>query len=506
MAISYFVGIDNATDGNFTAFDDVISDKVLALKWRLGMSKPYERLSELASAEILLWNTFQEFSPEYVGSIIGKRLIIQSDDGTTLRTHFLGAITAVEPEVGLYAKQRARILAQGREAELKEHTVRLPMMLEFTADEAVQRILRQVKWRYDVLQGMCIIDRDWVDYSIIFPDDNFVHILDTGKSVFPYLGDDWAEGLPADKAIEQLVIAEGGRFFFNREGEAVFYNRHHLLQDSAIVATFDNTMDGIRYRHGGEILNEVEVQIRPRSLGNPNSLLWSLANPIRLKPGVIIRVTSPYKLDGFPVGAMTVHAPQRYTEFAAYLREDGLGFEMSHEVQVAMLEAGASSAVLEIRNRSRHTVYLTRMDIYGTALIAGDPVSVTTQEIESRTFYGAGRLMLNVPILADTEEAEAIAQWEIVRRKQPRGVVRELSTSTRNHPLETLSLSLFDRIRISELQTGHDGIYHILGESHHVEKGGTVHHVSWVLEPAESRQFFVIGIHTIGDSVVLAPR
>jgi hypothetical protein len=506
MSISYFVGIDTANDGSFTDFDDVISDKVLELRWRLGMSKSYERVSDVSSAELLLRSYFQEFSPEYVGSFIGKRLIIQSDDGTSLRTHFIGTISAFEPEAGLYGKRRTRVLVQGREAELKEQIVRLPMMLEFSADEAVQRILRQVKWRYDVLFGMCIIDHSWVDGSIIFPDDAFAQNLDTGKSVFPYLGDDWAEGLPADKAIEQLMIAEGGRFFFNREGEAVFYNRHHLLQEGEIVAAFEDAMDGIRYRHGGEILNEVEVQIRPRSLGNPDSLLWSLANPIRLKPGVIIRLTSPYKLEGFPVGAMTVHAPQRYEDFAAFLREEGLGFEMSREVQVALLEAGASSAVLEIRNRSRHTVYLTRLEIYGTPLIAGDPVSVTSHDMWSRTFHGTGRLMLNVPILADTEEAEAIAQWEIVRRKLPRGIVRELSTSTRHHPLETLSLSLFDRIRISELQTGHDGIYHILGESHHVEKGGTVHHVSWIVEPAESRQFFVIGTDSIGDSVVLVPR
>src|SRR5690349_21111564 len=151
MSISYSIAIDYEDNGSFTSFGDVISAEVLELRWRLGMSAPYQRLSEPASAEILLRNSFQQFSPDYMGIYVG----------TTVRTHFLGSITALEPEAGLYGKQQARLLAQGREAELKEQKVRLPMMLEFTADEAIERILQQVKWRYDSFEGMCIIDRDY---------------------------------------------------------------------------------------------------------------------------------------------------------------------------------------------------------------------------------------------------------------------------------------------------------------------------------------------------------
>ena len=73
-------------------------------------------------------------------------------------------------------------------------------------------------------------------------------------------------------------------------------------------------------------------------------------------------------------------------------------------------------------------------------------------------------------------------------------------------PTKTLSLTLFDRIEVIESQTGHDTTYSIVSEKHHIDKGGTRHRVSWLLEPAETGVFFVIGSHSIGDSQILSPR
>jgi hypothetical protein len=507
MTISYSISIDYNDDGDFSDLGDAISADVLEATWHLGMSAPYQRLSEPASAEILLRNQTRDFSPEVESNLIGKFLRIQSHDGTTTRTHFFGAITALEPEAGQYGRQRARLFALGREAELAQQSIRLPLLLDFTADEALEAILQQVKWRYPVLDSMCIIGRDSIGSSSIFPDAAFSQSLDAAQSVFPYLGDDWSEGLPANQAIEQLVTAEGGRFFFNRAGEAIFYQRYHLLQNNAVVATFDDAMEGLDYRYGGEILNQLDVEIRPRSIGTANTLLWELANPIRLKRESIICLTARYTRDGFPVGAITIKPPQRGIDFLAFREEDGSGDSMTQHIQLVLLEAGASAATLEIRNPTRRDAYLTRLEIYGTPLIAGDPVSVTVQDKLSRAYYGGGALALKVPILADIEEAEGIARWELSRRKAPQGIVREIQTSTSHHPLETLSLSLFDRIRIIETQTGHDANYQILAEQHQLSKGGTVHEVSWLLEPDEAGQFFIVGTHSIGDeSVVIVPR
>jgi hypothetical protein len=202
MTISYTIAIDYDDDGSFTALGDAISAEVLEASWRLGMARPYERLSEPASAEILLRNPDGAFSPEISENLIGKQLRIQSNDGTS-RTHFLGMIAALEPEAGQYGKQRTRLFAFGREAELMQQTIRLPMLLNFRADEALEQILARLKWRYAVLDGMALIGNCSIGSCDIFPDAAFAQNLDEGESLFPYLGDDWAEGLPAAQAIQQ---------------------------------------------------------------------------------------------------------------------------------------------------------------------------------------------------------------------------------------------------------------------------------------------------------------
>lgn len=505
MSISYSIELDFDDDGNFTDLGEAIQAEVLEASWRLGMPAPYTRLSSPARAEILLRNRSGAFSPEIAGNLIGKTLRIQSDNGT-VRTHFIGKIESLEPEAGQYGKRRATLLAYGREAELNTQRIRLPLLTNFRVDEALEAILSQLQWRYIGLSSMAIIGQSSIGSSMIFPDNAFAQNLDIGEVLFSYLGDDWLEGLSADAALEQLMLAEAGRFFFNREGEAIFYNRYHLLQDTAVVATFDDSMASLDYQYGGTVVNHLEVIVRPRTLGTPNKLIWQLANPLRIKKSMIVQINASYKVDGFPVGAMDVIPPVRHTDYEAFEEADGTGDKMSGYIQVILLEAGASAARFEIRNRAKRKAYITRLQLYGTPLFGGDPMTVSVEDRFSQGYYGFSSMRLNIPILSDVDEADSIARWELSRRNNPLGLVREISTNIIQHPNETLSLSLFDRIRIIESQTGHDAKYHIIAEEHHLSKAGTRHTVKWLVELAEVEQFFIIGTHSIGDTnVVIVP-
>lgn len=502
MPITYTIAIDFNDDGDFTDLGDVISADVLEVQWRLGMAKPYKHMAALSTAEILVRNPSGTFSPEVTSLLPSKRLKVQSDDGTTVRTHFIGAIAKVEPTAGEQGKRTAIIFAHGRMAELSQQQIRLPLMTNLTADTGISAILDQVQWRYDVLDGMCIIGRDSIGSSDIFGDDPITKTLDTGKSTFAYLGDNWKEGLSANEAIRKLVEAEGGRFFFNRNAEAIFYNRHHMLQNDTIAATFNDDMEALNYSYGDDLVNDVEVRILPRSIGTANSLLWSLLQTLTLKRNSETRITASYRLNGESVGALEISEPI----FSANSNSSGNGEDMSSDVQVLLMEIGASAAIIEIRNRSDAKVFLTQLDLYGTPLSTEHPLILTSEDMMSKTLYGIQSLQLDVPVVTDIDEAQGIAEWELLRRGTPQGTMRELQTSTRSHPSETLSLTLFDRIKIIESQTGHNADYNIVSEAHIIDKGGTRHRVSWLLEPAETGVFFVIGSHSIGGSEILAPR
>lgn len=491
MPITYNVAVDTDDDGDFGDSAENITNDVLALHWRLGMSQAYDSMAAPIAAEITVQNTAGIYSPEITTLLPGKRLRIQSDDGTTTRTHFMGFIAHIEPQPGTHGKRTAIIHAYGAEAWLPENMIRLPILTNVRADEVMRQILPRVKLRYPIFADYLIVGevgKNTLGRKLF--GEYIPSSLETGQSVFAYIGDIWGEGVPADTALWQLAHSERGRFFVNRSGEAVFYNRHHTLKDVTVKATFADDMVGMAYDYGAEVVNNVHVAIVPRIIGTPNTLLWSLAEPQLLNPGVVKRFAARYTdANDSPVGALTIDR----VSYTASTTPSGVGTDMHSQITVGIMLAGAGAATLEVRNQSDSPVFLRSLVIQGTPLMGGDALVIEENDVYSETYYGYRRLRLDLPLLTAIEDAVNIARYELRRRSTPGGRVRSLQTDTRQHPAAVLGLTLFDRITVQESQTGHDRDYFIIAEEHHVEKGGTQHRVAWLLEPADDDRFFILG-------------
>jgi len=73
------------------------------------------------------------------------------------------------------------------------------------------------------------------------------------------------------RALKDVVAAERGRFLYSREGKALFWNRHHLLQGGETsVPAFNDTMKDLAYQYAGldEFKNEVFVVCHPRAVSD----------------------------------------------------------------------------------------------------------------------------------------------------------------------------------------------------------------------------------------------
>ena len=500
MSITYSIAIDYADDGTFTELGDILS-----IAWHLGLPAPYTHIAEVSSASITVRNQSRDFSPEVTTDIVGKRIRIQSDDGTTTRTHFIGFIKEVRPQTGNQGKRLIEIVAVGRDYELTQHRVRLPFQTNVSASSAIEDIIGQIDWRYDILNGMCIIGRDSIGSSDIFPTERISQTIETGLSNFAFIADNWADGLNADRAINELAEGEGGRFFFDREGRAVFHNRHHLMLNNTISATFNDDMTDLLYEYGN-VVNDIEILLTPRAIEVSNTLIWSLANPILVRAGSTIQIIARYKIDDEPVGALEILTPKPHTDYTAHLEKETNTLNLTDDFDVRVVEASMSATVFEIRNRVVYDGYLTQLNLYGTPLYTRETLTFKAEDNNSIAFYGRHATQKVLPVITDVDEAIAIANWNLQRHSSAYGRVRELHTNTRSHPEETLSLSLFDLISIQESQSGHSANYAIIAEHHQVDMAGTRHQVRWLLEPSDSDLFFIIGTHSIGDEVILAPR
>jgi hypothetical protein len=265
-------------------------------------------------------------------------------------------------------------------------------------------------------------------------------------------------------------------------------------------------MEGLTYRYGADVVNHVEVAIRPRNIGAANSELWSLTTVQALPPNGVRRIVARYRDENDnPLGALQVN-PLRADagHYVVNTRADGSGANATGSVRVVLIETGMSAAVIEVYNHSHSTLYLQSLTVYGTPLIGGDPVTLIHADPESATFYGFHKMTLDLPALTSLDEADQIARYELGRRKAPAGIVRALATSTRSHPDHVLALTLFDRVTVAETQTDHSAEYFIIAEDHRVDQGGTRHRVVWTLEPADSDRFFVVGTHYPDGTRVLA--
>lgn len=509
MPIAYTITIDYDSDG-ITDLPDNITPDVLKLEWRLGLSQPFAAVADVAQARITVNNRTGRYSPERESLLPGTPLSIHSADGTTTRTHFTGNVHHVEPDAGEWGAQASVIVAYGRMAALAAQKITLAQQQQQSADAIIGAVLATVQMRRPVLDGFCIIDypaHNVIDNVNIFPADYPPRNFDAGLSTFAYVGDAWDDGISAQAAIRQCAASEGGRFFFNRAGEAIFYNRHRAVLQNTPQASFSDDMQGVRYAYGAALSNDLEVTIRPREIGAANTRLWALDSAVRLERESTIRLVARLRdANDNPLGALQITAPQAGIHYNANSLADASGNDETTAITIALMQRDASAAVLEVRNLTQRRVYLTALALYGTPLYMRDPLTISARDDLSITRYGLRRQRFDWPLLTDITEAQSALIYEQQRRSTPRGTLQSLTLDARFHEQAALTLTLFDLVTITESQTGHTGRYLVIAEDHTLDRAGARHHVTYTLEPAPADQFIVVDASDIDSAHVLLPR
>ncbi len=504
MTIQYRVAIDRDNDGRFAA---EIDQDVLKLRWRLGLRRAYDSMADYSWARLTVRNPRGAYSPERNRLDSGMRVRIQSDDGAAVRTHFTGVISHIEPDAGALGPRQAVIHLRDIQPWLDDSPARAEPQIDVTADQVIRDLLGQAVIRRAVIAGFCLIDVtgfNMIDQVRIFPPDHLTLSLERGKTRFAYVGDWWRESASIREAISDIVAGERGRFYVDREGALVFLNRHYTLLNETPVAQFADDMSDMSYSFGDQRLNRLTLLMRPREIGGRDSLLWQLPGELRLEQRSELPLTLRL-LDeqNQPFGMLAFDRLVSRFERGPENR----GYVITEDVAVEVTRAGMTFVDIRLVNRQREEVYLTLLQLYGQPLYRRDALEIVEADGEGQYVFGLKQLKLDLPALSDIATARAFAAYEVARRKHPRGLIHTLRLDAREHGSDALGATLFDRIRVSESQTGHNARdYFIIGEQHCVSDGGTTHEIEWTLEPADSSRFVIVDDSRIDDRAeVLAP-
>jgi hypothetical protein len=491
---------------------DNVTDVVKSAQWRLGFTQPYQDVSHQLTLDLTLDNTDKRFSPDYApgsgnpleGYVLPLRPIqVQSDDGlnapTSLRIHWKGWLDIVTPTTGKYGTRTADLHAVGAEDYFTNVTTTIEIQQNKRTDEIISRLLGEITIPPPLMQttipdviGYSEIDSNaWVSGDL-----TVASTLDVGKSTLAYAGDNWVRQNAKDDeqstfnvfaAISDTVSAERGRLFFDRESNVIFWNRHNTIENRTLTATLDNTMQGLEYNYAGqgEFTNDVTVTSHPRTISDDTDvILWQLEEPVTLEPEEEREIGASYKDE----------SDNRIGGLDVYL--DSITFEDA-EGSITIEEEGANRAMLRVINSTNDSITLNTCMVRGQKITDFGTVDAFAVDSASISLYGHRDMSLNLRAVDNQDEAQGIADFELIRRKQPSGKVQ--TVTVKSHGISgggqhshQLARTIGDRIKIIETQTGHTGEYFIIGERHKLSKSMTEYETTWYLESATEGHWFMI--------------
>ena len=492
MATRWKVEVDWNRDGTYSE----VTKYVTEVQWFLGFRAPYMGTASEAFLHVTLNNADRRFSPEnrsgpLYGNLAPLRPVrIQSDDGSTVRTHWSGWINMIEPAANKYGARLANMVASGAIQFLKSTESKIELQENQRSDAIIGALVKEVVFAPALSDAWVIGDPD---YSKLGESTTLANLeafsnYEEGILTVQTAGDNWVrQGGYSDqlkdtfdvyRGIRDVTAAERGKFFFDREGKAVFWNRHHILDKDDVDATFDDAMTDMQYSFASpdQTKNEIIVTCHPRSVAAEPTTLWELKDAvIRVAPGETREVYVKYKDEKDKrIGGKDVMV-------------EGVEYLQGHcAVEV---EAKANGANLIFKNESEDSEALVeKCQVVGRKIVDEGQMDARAIDQTSITYFGRRTLNINLPSIDDLDQAQYIADFERDRRKTPFGLAGSITLQSHaergggRHAAQ-LALTIGSLVRLRETQTVHDGTYIIIGEGHELAGGGKHWTTTWYLEP-----------------------
>ncbi len=522
MTTTWTIAIDWDRDGTFSG-DDIVTDRAIWINWFLGFRKPYMDIADNSVLGLVLDNRDRRFSPEYddvsnplAGKVQPLRPVrIQSNDGTTTRTHWTGWVESVHPAVNKFGERVVKLLCTGAMQFLTATETQIELQENQRTDQIIDTLIKEVIFPPALSSAWVVGDANFslLGESTYLADLTAYSEFEEGQMTLNMAGDNWVrQGGYTDqtkdtfdvyRGIKDITAAERGKFFFDREGKAVFWNRHHVLDTDTIEATFNDTMTGMEYTFASldQTKNDIIVTCHPRSVDETTTTLWELeGSVIRVAPGETREVYVKYKDENDTrVGGKDVTLE---------------GIEYIQGATTATVEAKANGANMVFKNNSTTTeAIIEKCVVKGRKILNQGQMEARSKDQVSITNYGRRVMNINLPSIDNLEEAQYIADFEKDRRKDPFGLAQTITMQSHanrggNQHNSQLALTVGSLVNVQETQTAHSDTYFIIGEAHELANGGRHWKTTWYLEPQIDTLPWKLGENTdrgkIGNGTYLA--
>jgi hypothetical protein len=447
-----------------------------------------------------------------------------ADDESTNRPLFRGWLHRISPKPGANMTRECLIEADGYFERLMDRPVSVAVQEQKTIDEIITAILQSeptyppgfTGWLlgvppYSNLGETTYLGTGPSDYSQ----------METGVHTFNYVGDNWQDGKSIYAAFRDLIDAEDGFLFEDRRGYLILYNRHYwqLDQTTPLDGTISETdiwFDRVDYRYGEGLVNHFTVGYRPRTAGTATEILGRHSNVITVQTGESKEVKINYSDNdsGAQIGGKDVVFAAT-TDYTANKLPTLDGKDITGFVNAEIVETGRGAKITFTNSWTKGPAYITGGSSDTTAITvrgkkitdfeAAEYVATDDDSIGEYELHPDKRI---ITLLDDPAYAESLAEWTVLQRKDPTGDIASLEIVLNKSAAKMrfgLGVTLGDRIKVSESQTGVDEEYFIVGENHFV--GNEFEHsVRYTLRPVSFVSIWIlgeVGYSELGETTIL---
>jgi hypothetical protein len=482
-------------DGTRDEGDD-ISAYVIDASWNYGMEQPYQHNAGEPVLRLTLKNADRRFSPEdtdgpHYGRLKPGRLLVVYDE-TNARRLWTGRVRSITPTMGQYlGPYRSVVEGSGPKWLLEAAEIDIDLLENVTSDEVIAEVLSKVENPPSFARAWRLGETGFSELgeTTYLADTELPSSLETGLSTWAYVGDNFDRFTTAYGAIANAVNAERGRFFFDRDGTATFWNRAKFQVNLTVVATITDTMASLDYGFGDDILNDARVIASPRALSATNGeTLWTLDEPLTLRPGEAREMRARYVSgEGQQIAGRNVQTPSTGASTLTFSKGTAT-------LSSFVAESRSASFTLTNDSASKECI-VSAITILGQKITSWNAQELRHQDQVSISEFGRYGVTVNEPLIADPGYALNVAQYLVMQRAQPRGAVRSFVLQARDATNLNLLLTLDvgDRIALAETQTGHSGEYFIVGARYEWRESGTRFSAAYTVEPAASYVAWVLG-------------
>lgn len=490
MAFKFLIDWNNDRDFSDSS-EDVTSD-VLKASWRLGMSRAFNTMCDESTATWTLVNLAHKYNP---GGSIGtaggsvllqRRMKIQdvTAGGTTeLWNGWLDYYeTQWKPEGDYSGQTQIIFYGKGPMEFLQDSQVSLPIYNNTKPNVIIRDVLNQAQ--LPSVAGsvwlLGIAGYSELGQTTYLANESAYSNLGTAYLTLNRYSQD--ETTSAWEIIREVVDAEVGHFYFDRDGKARFIDRTNAFFRGTIAGTIAETGTykpvGLSYTYGADVQNIVRAAGKQRQTDVEDQILW------RLNGGFGVEAN----------GTVEMRATLRRAE-GQQVSSTGVVYQndvwSSGTAQILLQPYGPDVRVILIGGTAAGGT-LVNLELVGPATYTQNELSVEVKNQGSYLAYGRRFMDYDVPALSTYAEVKAFADWKLQQFATPRKLIENISMRQGDDGISNAHMvqwGLFTSLALdfpNYNATEPYDYYNIIGEEHAWEPG--IHEVNWTLEPTSETE------------------